>query len=74
MPCEGVFRIRSCRQCREAGAGGATPDGSAGPSEPTPDLFSLRERASVSGAVLNEMQDGKQQQMRCMKDVSYKPG
>ena len=66
--------MRSCRQRQEAGAGGAIPDCSAGPSEPTPDLFSHRERASANGAVLNEMQDRKQQRMRRMKDVSYMPG
>ena len=70
-PCEGVLRMRSCRQWQSTGASSAAPGCSAGPCEPTPDLFSHRERASANSAVLPEMQDRKQQRMRCMRDVSY---
>ena len=63
--------MRSCRQWRLAGASSAAPGCNAGPCEATPDLFSHRERASANSAVLPEMQDRKQQRVRCMRDVSY---
>ena len=69
--CEGVLRMRSCRKWRLAGASSAAPGCNAGPCEATPDLFSHSERASANSAVLPEMQDRKQQRVRCMRDVSY---
>ena len=49
-PCEGVLRMRSCRQWQSTGASSSAPGCSAGPCEPTPDLFSHRERASANSA------------------------